>query len=304
MNVLLFVCTLFCPLFAQTQVLSPEEYIKEEQNTTQYKGSRNFTMKGRWYSYSPTAIGSEYDYDYFEGDFDEDLEDTIVVYSVNDVYKSAISEDDITLKRLEQKEKKQKIKISDIEPVKWPKLNIPKRKIENIDIDAPSDVSSTKNYIDIFAKFAKNIFVLLIISIMLWLIYKIVGKLKINNLKTNSIDYIEWNPNLLKKTEIELKLEQAELNENYREAIRIYYLLILKELIKQKLIYWQPEKTNHDYLYELRNTEHYYKFAQCVRIFDLVWYGEYYIAKDNYKSLSKVFKNCIEKLLTIPIENK
>ncbi|AII52990.1 DUF4129 domain-containing protein [Hymenobacter sp. APR13] len=66
----------------------------------------------------------------------------------------------------------------------------------------------------------------------------------------------------------------AETAGNYRLAVRLGYLQVLKQLTDQGLIRWQPDKTNHDYLFELPPGPLPDAFRELTRQFDYVWYGE------------------------------
>lgn len=70
-------------------------------------------------------------------------------------------------------------------------------------------------------------------------------------------------------------LTSAETEGNYRLAIRLGYLHVLKQLTDQGLIRWQPDKTNHDYLFELPAGPLPAAFRELTRQFDYVWYGEH-----------------------------
>lgn len=90
------------------------------------------------------------------------------------------------------------------------------------------------------------------------------------------------------------RLQDAIEQSNYRLAVRIYYLMIIKELSAQQLIHWQKEKTNFDYVSELRNTSSYSGFREATLLFEQVWYGELNVSKPRFDELSILFK----KLLT------
>lgn len=109
----------------------------------------------------------------------------------------------------------------------------------------------------------------------------------------------DWNPEVISKTELEKRLDEAMAREDYRECVRIYFTFILKELIRKSWITWRKEKTNHHYVMEMAGKQNQLVFMECVRIYDLVWYGEYKIdleifemlrptLQDYYKSLDPV----------------
>jgi Domain of unknown function (DUF4129) len=74
--------------------------------------------------------------------------------------------------------------------------------------------------------------------------------------------------------DFEALLTTAETAGNYRLAVRLGYLQVLKQLTDQGLIRWQPDKTNHDYLFELPAGPLPDAFRELTRQFDYVWYGE------------------------------
>ncbi|RSK47736.1 DUF4129 domain-containing protein [Hymenobacter rigui] len=69
-------------------------------------------------------------------------------------------------------------------------------------------------------------------------------------------------------------LAQAETEHSYRLAVRLGYLQVLRQLSDKSLIRWQPDKTNHDYLYELPAGPLPEAFRELTRQFEYVWYGE------------------------------
>lgn len=73
---------------------------------------------------------------------------------------------------------------------------------------------------------------------------------------------------------IDALLAQAEGENNYRLAVRLGYLQVLRQLSDRGLIRWQPDKTNHDYLYELPAGPLPEAFRELTRQFEYVWYGE------------------------------
>ncbi len=106
----------------------------------------------------------------------------------------------------------------------------------------------------------------------------------------------DWNPEIITKSELDLRLEQALKNENYRECIRVYFTLILQLLIQLEFIKWRREKTNHEYLFEIPKGDLKKSFAQCIRIFDLVWYGEYKLDKSRFDKIQIHFESLLNEL--------
>ena len=70
------------------------------------------------------------------------------------------------------------------------------------------------------------------------------------------------------------RISAAEQAGNFRLAVRLGYLEVLKHLTDRGLIHWQPNKTNHAYLAELAAGPVREAFRAATRQFEYVWYGE------------------------------
>ena len=70
------------------------------------------------------------------------------------------------------------------------------------------------------------------------------------------------------------RVAEAEAAGNFRLALRLGYLEVLKRLTDRGLIEWQPDKTNHAYLAELAPGSLREAFRAATREFEYVWYGE------------------------------
>jgi len=71
------------------------------------------------------------------------------------------------------------------------------------------------------------------------------------------------------------EIKDAESEGDYRKAIRLHFLRVLKNLSDSEYIYWDPNKTNYQYMYEVKGTGIYNPFTKCIHVFELVWYGEH-----------------------------
>jgi len=70
-------------------------------------------------------------------------------------------------------------------------------------------------------------------------------------------------------------LQNAIKNRNYRLAIRYLYLQTLVRLSDRKLIEINSNKTNYEYVSELRKHKFANEFASLTLKYEYVWYGEY-----------------------------
>lgn len=91
-------------------------------------------------------------------------------------------------------------------------------------------------------------------------------------------------------------IEKAVSDENYRLAIRYYYLLLLKSLDKDSLIRYDVEKTNYDYQEELSGSPFSEDFKRASYYYSYIWYGEFLIGEEEYKATSSVFTKILKQL--------
>ncbi|MEM9990127.1 MAG: DUF4129 domain-containing protein, partial [Bacteroidota bacterium] len=68
-------------------------------------------------------------------------------------------------------------------------------------------------------------------------------------------------------------LQEAIDTENYRLAVRLYYLEIIRELSLKKQIEWKHDKTNRIYLHEMRGHLLEQPFREITQLFEKIWYG-------------------------------
>jgi hypothetical protein len=94
-------------------------------------------------------------------------------------------------------------------------------------------------------------------------------------------------------------IKDAEKDGDYRRAVRLLFLRVLKNLSDGEHIYWDPNKTNHQYMYELKGTNIYSPFTKCVNVFDWVWYGEWKIDESYYHQHKPQFEELMKGSLKI-----
>jgi hypothetical protein len=130
------------------------------------------------------------------------------------------------------------------------------------------------------------------IAALLFLILKLSG-IDINIFRSKPyapLAYSEFEENI-HEIDFDTEVEKAAAVNNYRLAVRLLYLKVLKQLSDNGLINWQINKTNTHYASELTNTEQQAAFKQLTRQFEYVWYGDFLINSDIYKKISPLFQN-------------
>lgn len=85
------------------------------------------------------------------------------------------------------------------------------------------------------------------------------------------------------------EIAESVRNRNYRLAVRLYYLKILKDLSDRDLIHWQLDKTNHAYVHELEKTALKAEFERITSQFEYVWYGHFSLNEPQFATLRAEF---------------
>ena len=95
---------------------------------------------------------------------------------------------------------------------------------------------------------------------------------------------------IIKEADLDQLINDAIGQNDYRLAIRYFYLKSLKLLIDNNLIKWHADKTNHDYVNEIYNPMLRKVFNDLTGIYDYVWYGKYQPDKTGFDKIKQKFK--------------
>lgn len=261
---------LFClNLYAQQD---KEKVWQSEKDYLKYRKTKDYKGPDDWYGSYPTDMKDEDSYQGYGGYSHGSGGHGGIQYSPQQIQKDRERYKGFdrgggqgTLKHDPKVERPDPITVPDVSP---PDVSAP-------DIDAPTIPTGVWRFL----------LFLLIFAALLIIAYLVFKNRKPANKKILVDVENEWNPEVITKTELELRLEEATEREDYRECVRIYFTFILKELIRKNWIRWKKEKTNHQYVVEMSRRPNALQFMECVRIYDLVWYGEYHIDGEIYELL-------------------
>ncbi len=117
------------------------------------------------------------------------------------------------------------------------------------------------------------------------------------NVNTNSVISKSNTPlvslseeeHIIKNTDVELLIKQALANNDYRLAIRYYYLYILQLMTEKDIIKWELQKTNEDYLKEIQEDGLKENFSTITRHYNYIWYGDFPIDHNKYSKAESSF---------------
>lgn len=138
-------------------------------------------------------------------------------------------------------------------------------------------------------------FAILLIGFLLYFIIKYLianGGISFFGKKNRKVDIrdeeLHENIHEINFPESILKFEKSG---DFRSAVRYQFLYILKKLSDKKLITWNPEKTNKDYLAELKAPHLKNQFYDLAYIFDYVWYGSFAIDEPGYLKFKNQYQS-------------
>jgi hypothetical protein len=146
----------------------------------------------------------------------------------------------------------------------------------------------------------KYVFYFLVGGAIIFLIIKIVQNMN----ASPAIDIDKGRVYTL--SEVEEKILEIDLDEilnkaltegDFRLALRINFLIIIKALSLSGKIIWAKEKTNGEYGNEIKSQDLALKFKEIVVPFETIWYGEHDITESQYNRLKPSYE-AFKKALT------
>jgi len=115
--------------------------------------------------------------------------------------------------------------------------------------------------------------------------------------KNKSVVTLSEEEHIIKNEDIQQLIQNALGQQDYRLAVRYYYLYLLQLMSEKELIVWELQKTNEDYTKELQKQELIQPFAASTRLYNYFWYGEFPIDETKYRKAEANFLT-LKKLLT------
>jgi hypothetical protein len=103
------------------------------------------------------------------------------------------------------------------------------------------------------------------------------------------IDYSEFEEHI-DSINFDEMIQDSVSKKDYRKAIRLHFLKLLKGLSDRNLIQWKIDKTNNDYSIELNKSKYSNQFRELASLYEYVWYGDFKLEEEKYTELLKLFK--------------
>ena len=145
-----------------------------------------------------------------------------------------------------------------------------------------------------FLYFIFNILPYILLAFLAFLLIKFFLKVNSRNIvygeqNSTSFQFTE-EEQIMKNEDINQLILVAIKNQNYRLAIRYYYIQTLKFLTEKNIISWESEKTNLDYIKEIDDGILNSDFKNVTKIYNYIWYGEFSIDELKFEKLKNTFE--------------
>ena len=215
-----------------------------------------------------------------------------VLFSITPNFSISYAQNKITQQETE-------IKVKEFDEKKWNQLRNGikyakeienKKDEENLSEPIFIDWSFLKNFKYIFVGFV----IIVLALVLVWFFTKgiLFGNKKTKLEEEQAAFLTEENLEKVEFGYLEQALEKALVQQNFRMAIRIHYLWLLKVLYEKELIKWKKDKTNHAYISELAtklSEESSSNFRKLTLWYEKAWYGESTINETDFRMVENYF---------------
>ncbi|WP_339895971.1 hypothetical protein [uncultured Algibacter sp.] len=144
------------------------------------------------------------------------------------------------------------------------------------------------------------LFYLAIVLAVIYLVYILLNEggtgLFSSNRNKKINTYEEITAENIENTDIQILIKNAENDNDYRLAIRYYYLLVLKTLSLKNHIKFEDDKTNNEYLNEVSDKSFSKDFAYTSYLYNYIWYGEFPLNTDKYDKAKSNFSSFLNQV--------
>lgn len=143
-------------------------------------------------------------------------------------------------------------------------------------------------------------FYFLVIGLAIYFLVKMIldkeGRWLFKRNKTSDIDTDYAINEDIQSVNFDELIEKAVSENDYRLAIKYHYFYLLKKLDDAAIIKYDSQKTTYDYQLDLEGTKHNSVFSKAAYYYTYIWYGEFSIDANEYKTTSNVFTQLLNSV--------
>lgn len=158
------------------------------------------------------------------------------------------------------------------------------------------------SFLSFFLQLLPYLLILAILAFAVWLFIRLNPGHYLLATPVEPLVYLSDEEKIIKSENIQELIDRAIKAEDYRLAVRYYYLQLLKLLNQKELIAYEFQKTDTDYLQEINREDFSLNFKKILRIYDFIWYGSFPISVDDFLKTQRNFENFKTSLKSLPNE--
>ena len=141
-----------------------------------------------------------------------------------------------------------------------------------------------------------------IIGLIVWLFIRLnPGPSLIGDPETGSVSF-NAEEEIVRSQDISSLIESAIAVGDYRLAVRYYYIQLLKNLNEKGLINYEFQKTNAEYLAEIRDDSFKPKVKRLMHLYDFIWYGSFSVTENDFLVAQNSFREVESSIFNLPNE--
>jgi hypothetical protein len=156
--------------------------------------------------------------------------------------------------------------------------------------------AKASDFTDIVLKIFYIVIFLLVVFFIVKAIVNKEGKWVFGKSSDKSIITVADIENNIYETDFKSLVTTAENDNNYRLAIRYYYLWLLKTLSNAEIIEYDVEKTNSDYYFEIKKEDTKEEFSYTSYLYNYIWYGEFDIDATQFNKAKTAFTQFLKSI--------
>jgi len=174
-------------------------------------------------------------------------------------------------------------------------------KPENPEEEVQKKSKRNQSFAKGFAYFMSNIFPFLLAVVVILILLRSFLDINFNfkgvrKLEKNKASKLVSEEEDIHEADLSSLISKAIKEKDYRLATRYYYLSLLKRLSDTELIHYDKDKTNSEYLFELKDTTMRSHFSYLSYIYNYVWYGEFTVDELKFSTIENKYKSFLKTL--------
>jgi len=140
----------------------------------------------------------------------------------------------------------------------------------------------------------RTIVLIVVVGLLAYTLFRLLSQASVNKDKKIQADlayHLEHLEDHFEESDMDRLLRLALEGGDLKTGVRILYLALLQQLHLKSWIVWKKDKTNRDFLIEMKAHTDIAKFRELTRAYEIVWYGDTEIRLAEFDRLKVIFQS-------------